>query len=63
MKTMVKFLASVAVLLALCASATAVDVNAVDENGRTALISAVRDNDFKKVEEFLKSGSQSQRGR
>ena len=57
MKTMVKFLASAAVLLALCVSAAAVDVNAVDENGRTALISAVRDNDFEKVEEFLASGA------
>ncbi|MCI7404473.1 ankyrin repeat domain-containing protein [Pyramidobacter sp.] len=57
MKKVVKLVACAAAVLALCGSAGAADVNAVDEYGRTELMNAARYGELKKAEEQLKLGA------
>lgn len=57
MKKIVKFWVCAAAVLALCGSAGAADVNAVDRYGRTELMNAARYGELKKAEEQLKLGA------
>ncbi|MDY2648405.1 MAG: ankyrin repeat domain-containing protein [Pyramidobacter porci] len=57
MKKIVKFWVCAAAVLALCGSAGAADVNAVDEYGRTELMKAARYGELKRAEEQLKLGA------
>lgn len=57
MKKVVKFWVCAAAVLALCGSAGAADVNAVDEYGRTELMKAARYGELKRAEEQLKLGA------